>query len=54
MLAKVGGKAALAYLYELQGETGCGLSGKSDCYTCLRGDSQLKDAIAQIEARLKQ
>ena len=51
---KVGGKAALAYLYELQGETGCGLSGKSDCYTCLRGDSQLKDAIAQIEARLKQ
>ncbi len=51
---KVGGKAALAYLYELQGETGCGLSGKSDCYKCLRDDNQLKDAIAQIEARLKQ
>jgi len=52
--SKAGGKAALTYLYELQGETGCGLSGKSDCFTCLRGDSQLKDAIAQIEARLKQ
>ncbi len=52
--SKVGGRAALVYLYELQGETGCGLSGKSDCYKCLRDDNQLKDAIAQIEARLKQ
>ena len=54
MAGKAGGRAALDYLHELQGETGCGLSGKSDCYTCLRGDSQLKDAIAQIDARLKQ
>jgi serine/threonine protein kinase len=54
MAGKVGGRAALVHLYELQGETGCGLSGKSDCYKCLRGDNQLKDAIAQIEARLKQ
>ena len=35
------------------GLRGCGLSGKDDCYACLRGDNHLKDAIAQIEARLK-
>jgi len=51
---KAGGVAALAYLHELQGESGCGLSGKNDCYTCLRGDSELIDAIKQIETRLKQ
>jgi len=54
MTGKAGGSAALNYLHELQGETGCGLSGKNDCFTCLRGDSQLEDAISQIEARLKQ
>jgi serine/threonine-protein kinase len=51
---KAGGSAALAYLQELRGEAGCGLSGKSDCYTCLRGDHELTDTIARIEARLKQ
>jgi len=52
--SKAGGTAALAYLHELQGETGCGLSGKDDCYACLRGDSALSDAIKAIETRLKQ
>jgi hypothetical protein len=51
MAAKAGGSAALVYLRELQVETGCGLSGTSDCYHCLRKDTQLKDAIEQIEAR---
>ena len=51
--AKVGGAAVLTYLHELQVQTGCGLSGKDDCYACMRGDDQLADAIAQIEARLK-
>jgi serine/threonine-protein kinase len=50
--AKAGGAAALIYLHELEAETGCGLSGASDCYSCLRKDSQLKDAIAQIDTRL--
>jgi eukaryotic-like serine/threonine-protein kinase len=54
MAAKAGGGAALTTLHELQSQSGCGLSGKNDCYPCLRGDSQLGDAIAQIEARLKQ
>jgi len=54
LAGKAGGGAALAYLHELQGESGCGLSGKSDCYTCLRGDSELIDAIKQVEARMKQ
>jgi len=52
--SKAGGTAALAYLHELQGETGCGLSGKDDCYACLRIDSALSDAIKAIETRLKQ
>jgi serine/threonine-protein kinase len=51
MAAKAGGAAALVYLHELEAETGCGLSGASDCYSCLRKDSQLKDAIAQIDTR---
>ena len=54
MVGKSGGSAALSVLQELRGESGCGLSGKDDCYACLRGDNQLKDAIASIEARLKQ
>ncbi len=54
MVGKSGGSAALSVLQELRGESGCGLSGKEDCYACLRGDNQLKDAIASIEARLKQ
>lgn len=49
--AKAGGAAALAYLRELQVETGCGLTGTSDCFACMRKDSQLKDTIAQIEER---
>ena len=53
MAAKVGDKATLAYLHELEVQTGCGLSGKSDCFACLRHDDRLKDAIAQIEARSK-
>jgi len=52
--SKAGGTAALAYLHELQGETGCGLSGKDDCYACLRIDSALNDAIKAIDTRLKQ
>jgi len=51
MAAKAGGTAALVYLRELRVDSGCGLSGTSDCYTCLRKDSQLSDAIEQIEAR---
>ena len=54
MAGKSGGSAALAVLQELRAETGCGLSGKNDCYPCMRGDNQLNDAIASIEARLKQ
>jgi len=50
---KVGGAAALAVLYELRSESGCGLSGKSDCYPCMRNDTQLSDAIKDIEARLR-
>jgi eukaryotic-like serine/threonine-protein kinase len=53
MAAKVGDKATLAYLHELESQTGCGLTGKSDCFACLRHDDRLKDAIAQIEARSK-
>jgi len=49
--AKAGGTAALTYLRELQVETGCGLTGTSDCFACMRKDSLLKDAIAQIEER---
>jgi hypothetical protein len=49
--AKAGGAAALTYLRELQVETGCGLTGTSDCFACMRKDTQLKDAIAQIEER---
>jgi len=54
MIGKAGGKAALVHLQELEAQTGCGLTGKSDCYACLRSDDRLKDAIAQIDARLKQ
>jgi hypothetical protein len=53
MAGRSGGRAALEYLHELQRQTGCGLSGKDDCYRCLRGDDRLKDAIAQVESRVK-
>jgi eukaryotic-like serine/threonine-protein kinase len=53
MAAKVGDKATLAVLHELEIQTGCGLSGKNDCFACLRHDDRLKDAIAQVEARAK-
>jgi serine/threonine-protein kinase len=49
--AKIGGSAALSYLEELQSTTGCGLDGKADCFSCLRADKRLVDAIAQIKAR---
>jgi serine/threonine-protein kinase len=50
--AKIGGPAALAYLSELKSTTGCGYNGKSDCYSCLRQERHLDDAIAQIQARV--
>lgn len=53
-VAKGGAVPALQYLRELALEKGCGIDGTADCFPCLRGDSRLKDAIAQIEARVSQ
>ena len=51
LAAKGGNAFALAYLRELEADKGCGIEGKDDCFPCLRQDSRLKDAIAQIESR---
>jgi eukaryotic-like serine/threonine-protein kinase len=51
LAAKGAGPFALAYLRELDSDKGCGITGKDDCFPCLRKDNRLKDAITQIEAR---
>jgi eukaryotic-like serine/threonine-protein kinase len=49
---EVGDKRALAYLKIMRVRTGCGRRGRSDCFSCLRKDDGLAQAIASIEKRV--
>ncbi|MGC4069177.1 MAG: hypothetical protein QM784_31920 [Polyangiaceae bacterium] len=48
---KIGGPATLTYLKELESTSGCGIDGQQDCYSCLRKDARLQEAIEQVRAR---
>ena len=50
---ETGDERALGYLNLYKLTTGCGPRHKDDCYTCLRADSRLGDAIAAIQQRTK-
>jgi len=50
----VGDQRSLAYLTQLSETSGCGTSGKEDCYPCLRKDARLADAMAAIAKRTGQ
>jgi hypothetical protein len=47
----VGDERCRLRLLSLTEKAGCGSSGKDDCYSCLRQDSQLKDALNQVQMR---
>jgi hypothetical protein len=47
----VGDMRSLRYLEPLTKVQGCGASGKSDCYPCMRQDSRLRDAISAVRSR---
>lgn len=50
-VTEVGDARALAPLKRLQSGSGCGFLGLEDCYSCLRDDSALDEAIAAVTAR---
>lgn len=49
--AVVGDRRALPQLVELSRTTGCDPKEQGDCYTCLRGDNSLAEAITTIKQR---
>ncbi len=52
LAGRVGETRTLEVLRELAATNGCGLSGKEDCYPCLRADGALAAASSAIETRL--
>ena len=46
-----GDERSLAYLKPLTARSGCGFLGVADCWSCLRRDAALAEAIAAVEAR---
>ncbi|MET0790854.1 MAG: hypothetical protein ABW061_04985, partial [Polyangiaceae bacterium] len=48
---ELGDERALGYLNMYKATTGCGRRQKDDCYSCLRADSRLTDAIDAIKQR---
>jgi hypothetical protein len=51
MAGRAGGPRTLEVLRELSSSDGCGVSGKDDCYPCLRADGALGAARTAIEQR---
>ena len=49
--AQHGGARVQRYLQSLQGTTGCGPGGQSDCWSCLRKSPALQNAITAIDQR---
>jgi len=41
----------LAVLKPMEKDSGCGFLGRRDCWSCMRKDSALEDAISAIEKR---
>jgi eukaryotic-like serine/threonine-protein kinase len=50
--SEIGDKRALAYLKIMRVRSGCGRRGRSDCFSCLRKDDALAQAISSIEKRV--
>jgi eukaryotic-like serine/threonine-protein kinase len=48
-----GDERSLAYLKPLVARSGCGFLGVADCWSCLRRDDALAEAIGAIEARTR-
>jgi eukaryotic-like serine/threonine-protein kinase len=48
---ELGDERALGYLNMYKATTGCGRRQKDDCYSCMRADSRLSDAIDAIKRR---
>ena len=46
-----GDERCLKPLQRLRSKSGCGILQLADCYTCLRKDSALEDAIAEVSKR---
>jgi hypothetical protein len=49
---EVGDKRALAYMKIMKVRSGCGRRGRDDCFSCLRKDKALEEAMAAIEKRM--
>jgi hypothetical protein len=50
---EIGDERALGYLNLYRATTGCGRRQRDDCYSCLRTDSSLSDAIEAIKQRTR-
>jgi hypothetical protein len=52
LAGRTGEARTLDVLHELSSTTGCGLSGKEDCYPCLRENAALAAATSAVEKRV--